>query len=1113
MSSYRLYSAIIFLSAFALVLLGDGNAAPPVAPNPAPTAPVTCIHPITATPPTPEQIDPARYPHGSDARRALPLAPSGERWTLYSEKVNHINAWARASDDRVWIATGSGVKCVDEKTNTIRHDTPQGGSGLPTENIIAIATAGNGDVWCFASKTLDSFRCSYYLCHLESGRARWQTIRTFELPIRSDDESLYRPGLLASGRYLAVALPGEDHTPLLLWDGAVWLDLPIPARSPTFGSSQFFHSPPLSVSLVSLDDTHLSIVTPTGFHLLRLPPAGTTRDETMLAPPARSQTILAATPASRPARVESGYWVVVHENAGGEAVAPRDEEESRQIASRWNLFRVLPGGSVATMAPAPQPAPDESDSPPQSVALHATDDGTEVWVAVTYQDNDRIEAQILRFDAVRGTWKVMLTVSPGFPPGRPLEQLEGTPGRTAEDWSGIPIEMAAHLVRVRENFPAASHHAAFTALPTWFCPPQPLPQWSWGDGANIPNIRIGEGDTWSVETRGDGSVLNRTAALGSAVERFAPPPAPRNPLPPIRGLASTPDGKLLVATDLSVQRFTPARKRWEDASGGAADLLGPDTRLLTTADGAVWVAGPQAVARLDTPGRRQVIQGRLTVIGIRPDGGLWLADSTPLVSGAPRLFQVNGEADTPVVVPVAPYPAPQTIDPGTTFFAATGGVVWCSHLLRGDNGRYDYCLLGYDAQVGKWLPPLKLYGSSQGGQPVWRAEDDYYHAVISTPDGDAIFRIAGATGQWERVVLMPDDPVAVSATPAPTTVWQRQARGLTFVSADRRRFWFHQGLGVAWEFDRKHRTWKCHAAPATFFPLRFPLSGVASPTPRESLQRGPILATVILGDTLFAASASGLVAFDRRTHVWRWERLPLGVGGDPRMQPSRLTSAQDSLLVQFFPGVTGHYAGPSVIARLDRKALRWREMWYPGGPLGPGPDGELYGLKHDGRSLWATTDRGVYRLDAKTRRWRSVSAELGAPSLVPLLALGENAVEPGKSVWVARTRRDEQHPTRLPLLSRYDVPRDRWEHFPASPELETGSDAFWLGVYAQEPDAVWLTTGNGPLRFDRKTHQFTRAGPAFENSTNLRYMFVLPDAQGVPIRWFVGSGIALRLAP
>jgi hypothetical protein len=55
------------------------------------------------------------------------------------------------------------------------------------------------------------------------------------------------------------------------------------------------------------------------------------------------------------------------------------------------------------------------------------------------------------------------------------------------------------------------------------------------------------------------------------------------------------------------------------------------------------------VARLDAPpDRRQVTGWQLKVIGTRPDGGLWLADSTPsastLASSPPRLFQINGEA-------------------------------------------------------------------------------------------------------------------------------------------------------------------------------------------------------------------------------------------------------------------------------------------------------------------------------------------------------------------------------------------------------------------------------------------------------------------------------------
>lgn len=1147
MSTLRRFyaAAIAFPFAFALLVHGRGNATPPLTQAPAAAnsgsavaaEPLPCLHPIASTPPTPGQIDPVRNPSGSAARSTLPLTAVGKRWTLYSLGVNAINAWTRADDGRIWLATGSGVKCVDEKSGTVRHDTLQGGSGLPTENIVAITATRSGDVWCFASKSLDSSRRSYFLCRLESGQAQWQTIRTFDLPIVSDDdESLNRPGLLASGRYLAVALPGEEHTPLLLWDGTVWKDLPIPAEMQPF-DNQFYNRLLFRVSLVSLDDTHLSFITATGFHLLRLPSAqataavGTRRNETMFDTPVRTHTILAATPTSLPVRVESGYWTAVYSRPFRDGFARGDEDAPRPAAGRWDLVRVLPGGGATTMAPAPQPdgnAPGASDSPPQSFALHATDDGTAVWVAVTYEDNARVEAQIIRFDVVRGTWKVMLTIAPASSPVRTLEPSEGTPGRTPEDWSGIPMEMAAHLAGYGKNFPAAPYHAAFTALPTWFCSPQPLPEWPQYKGESIAKVRTDDGDTWSIETRQDGRVLSRrnsAAVPGSAPEWFNAPPAPLNPRPPIRGLATTPDGKLLVATDLSVQRFTPGRKRWEHVSGAATDITGPGTHLLTTAEGVVWVAGLQEAARLDAPDRRQVTRWQMKVIGTHPDNGLWLADSTPTESGPPRLFQIKSGADAPAAVPVAPYPAPKTIDPGTIFFAATGDVAWCSDLLRSDNERYDNCLLGYDTRAGKWLPPLKVI--SAGQFPVWRTEDGYYHAVISTPDGDAIFRIAGSAGRWERVTLLPDDPDAVSATPVPTTVWGRQARDLRFVSADRRRFWFHHGLGVVWEFDRKQRTWKRHVAPPAFFPLRFPLSGVTLlAAPRDSYQRGVILATAVLGDTLFAASESGLAAFDRRTHVWRWERLPLGVGGDPRMDPSSLTLAPDSLVVQFSPYVIGRYNGPSVVARFDRKALRWREMWYPGGPLGPGPDGRIYRLEHDSRSFWATTDQGLYRLDPKTRRWRNVSVELGAAATASAataassrtyrVGLGKNAVEPGKSVWVVRTYRDEQQkPAPLPFLWHYDVPGDRWEHFPLA--TAAGQDehlyVYESGTYAQEQDAVWLLTNSGPFRFDRKTHGFTRGGPAFDAPTDLRYMFVLPDEQGVPIRWFVGSGTVLRIAP
>jgi hypothetical protein len=209
-----------------------------------------------------------------------------------------------------------------------------------------------------------------------------------------------------------------------------------------------------------------------------------------------------------------------------------------------------------------------SDSPPHSLALHATDDGTEVWVAVTYADNDHVEAQVLRFDAGRGTWKVMLTVGPD---NQTLEPSEGTPGRTPEDWSGIPMEMAAHLACYGRTSPPPRITPRSRHYPPGYCPPQPLPEWPRYEGESIGRIRTENGDTWGIETRKDGRVLSRlsgTAAPDSAPERFAAPPAPLNPRPPVRSLAATPDGKLLVATDLSVQRFTPGRKRWICPRGG-----------------------------------------------------------------------------------------------------------------------------------------------------------------------------------------------------------------------------------------------------------------------------------------------------------------------------------------------------------------------------------------------------------------------------------------------------------------------------------------------------------------------------------------------------------------
>jgi hypothetical protein len=249
------------------------------------------------------------------------------------------------------------------------------------------------------------------------------------------------------------------------------------------------------------------------------------------------------------------------------------------------------------------------------------------------------------------------------------------------------------------------------------------------------------------------------------------------------------------------------------------------------------------------------------------------------------------------------------------------------------------------------------------------------------------------------------------------------------------------------------------------------------------------------------------------------ERLPLGVGGDVPMEPSALTVAPTSLVVRFIPRVIGRYnARPSSPASTGDVALA-RDV-APGGPLGPGPDGALYGLEHDGRSFWATTDQGLYRLDPKTRRWRNVSAELGATATASSrtyqLSLRKNAVEPGKSVWVVRNYRDEQQkPAPLPFLWHYDVPGDRWEHIPIA--TGAGQDehlyVYDRGTYAQERDAVWLLTNRGPFRFDRKAHAFTRVGPAFDAPADLGSMFVLPDARGVPVRWFVGSSTVLRVAP
>jgi hypothetical protein len=1097
---------LVMLGVFLLCLRSDGAATP--SQDLAPDTPAACLHPATATPPTPEQLAPGLHPYGSDSRRLLPLAAQSKQWALYSEGVNHINAWARDSDNRVWLATDSGVKCVDENADTVRHDTLQGGSGLPTEKIIAITTAVNGDIWCLARQQETLSGVLYTLCHLPQGQVRWRTVHTFKIRYLVEDTSpLRRPSLLANGRYVAITLPGEANTPLHLWNGETWQDLALPV--PGFSSA----GPAFGLSLVSLDNTQVGLLTPTGIHLLRLPATrDTNTDNPLVGPftiPQPGQTFLAATPTGRSVggrSGEEGFWVAAHENI----VVPTPDAPDR-VLPRWRLLRVVPGRDAISSPPPPSLTDgntssnaNDFDTLPRSLTLHVTDDDATVWVAATYEENHPAAAQIFRFDTARQTWKVVLTILSALSQSPSQDRV--VPGLSPEDWSGIPREMAAALVCVAQDHDITLPLAAFTILPTWFCSPVSLPSWPWGNGVKLLKATTEQGDVWSIE-QGVPALLRRPAGSNGVPERIAPPPPPRLTSPAIRGLVVTPDGKLLVSTDLSVQRFTPGRKRWEELADSPTDLLGPITRLLATADNTVWVNGPQAVAPLQAEKSRFDIHP-LEVIGAAPDGGFWLAPSMARPPEPLRLYHHSGKSgDTPQPVTIAPYPAPQTIDPGGRFFATTGTIAWCSVLLRSSNTQYSYCLLGYDTQTGIWLPPLKPYAGTQRSLPVWQVEDSEY-AIVTTPDGEAMFRHSHATRRWERVALLPDDPDAIATAPPPTTVWQRQARGLTFIAAERDRFWFHQGLGVVWEFDREGRTWKRHAAPAAFFPRPFPLSGVAVPFPRPAYQRESIRAAVFLGDTLFAASESGLAAFDRRSHTWRWERLPLGIGGNPQMMPSRLTSAADFLLVQF------HLSGHSVLARFDRKALRWHELWYSEGPLGPGPEGSLYSLQHDGRALWATTEQGLYRLDDKTRRWRNVATELGAPSRVPLLALGEQGIEPGKSVWVVRVNQAANAAKPLPLLLRYDVRYNRWEHFPLPlSEPKTPIRAYSQGVYGQEPDAVWFTTERGPFRFDRKTHLFTHVGPDFDTPADLSYLFVLPGTDGVPVRWFVGGKTALRLSP
>ena len=203
------------------------------------------------------------------------------------------------------------------------------------------------------------------------------------------------------------------------------------------------------------------------------------------------------------------------------------------------------------------------------------------------------------------------------------------------------------------------------------------------------------------------------------------------------------------------------------------------------------------------------------------------------------------------------------------------------------------------------------------------------------------------------------------------------------------------------------------------------------------LRSDRVTSIAVNGEHIWLGTDEGLSRYNARRGSWRTFTVFDNLWDD---RVTSMVFAENTLWVATMSGVNRIDPSTMVIERVkDRRLVRHR----------------IYQLEFDGRSIWAATDRGIFRSSGALDDWSIVS---GDPGMVPVEIFAVSAWE--DEVWFGTDDGVEV----------YYTEEERWQGF-SSEHYPTGGRIYTV---LADSGVVWVGSDDGVLKYIKKENRWRR---------------------------------------